>query len=210
MSPDPSPTPTTPAPDTPAVSFLDRLRIERVVWELDQHLYDLPRQSRIAKRREVRANLVTAAHEIGAKAAIGRLGSRRLLAAEYKDAEFGDAPRPSWWTASIFFLTGQLVLTSLLTEATLGFRDGIVTADPNASGTFHWAGVAYLQDNVTFTLTNGHAEWVGGAWTPLAWALWVGATVLVGRLWRAFPLWRRRRAATRMASAGAVPAPADH
>ena len=31
------------------VSWFDRMRIERVVWMLDQRLYDLPRRSRIDK-----------------------------------------------------------------------------------------------------------------------------------------------------------------
>ena len=44
------------------ISWFERLRIEWVVWSLDQRLYDLPRRSRIEKRREVRANLITAAH----------------------------------------------------------------------------------------------------------------------------------------------------
>lgn len=43
----------------------DRLRVERVVWSLDQQLYDLPRASRLATRREVQENLLCAAHDIG-------------------------------------------------------------------------------------------------------------------------------------------------
>ncbi len=50
-----------------ALTWMDRLRIERVVWALDQRLYDLPRRSRIAKRREVRQNLLTAAQDIGTR-----------------------------------------------------------------------------------------------------------------------------------------------
>ena len=50
------------------LGWIDRLRIERVVWALDQRLYDLPRKSRIAKRREVRENLLTAAADIGTSA----------------------------------------------------------------------------------------------------------------------------------------------
>ena len=50
------------------VNLIDRLRIERVVWTLDQRLYDLPRSSRIAKRREVRQNVLAAAHDVGTPA----------------------------------------------------------------------------------------------------------------------------------------------
>ena len=44
-----------------ALTWIDRLRIERAVWALDQRLYDLPRRSRIERRRELRGNLVTGA-----------------------------------------------------------------------------------------------------------------------------------------------------
>lgn len=174
------------------VSWIDRLRIERVVWVLDQRLYDLPRRSRIAKRREVRQNLLSAAQDIGTRAALGRLGTSAELAAEYLDAELGRGPRQSWIAAALFLFTGQLVLTSLLTDAASSFADGVTAADPSASGTYTWAGISYLQDTVTYTFVDGHGTWVGGAWTPAAWALWIVATILVGRLWRALPWWRAR------------------
>ena len=182
------------------VTWLDRLRIERAVWALDQRLYDLPRKSRVAKRREVRQNLLTAAHDIGTGDALRHLGNSRQLAAEYRSAEFGDEPRPSWIAAATFFLTGQLLLTSLLSEAAMAFGHGITAANPTASGTFTWSGIRYLQDNVTYTFVNGEGSYVGGAWTPVAWALWILAAVLVGRLWRIASIWRRRRS-----TAGAVP-----
>ena len=87
---------------------------------------------------------------------------------------------------------GLLVLTSLLSEAALAFSDGIAAADPNATGSFTWRGVPYLQDTVHYTFVNGKVSSVGGAWTPLAWILWLVATVLVGRLWRVAAMWRRR------------------
>jgi hypothetical protein len=178
---------------THAVTWLDRLRIERAVWALDQRLYDLPHKSRVAKRREVRANLLTASHDIGTIDALRNLGNSRQLAAEYLSAEFGDGPRPSWIAAVVFLLTGQLILTSVLNEAALAFGDGITAASPSATGTFTWRGIRYLQDTVTYTFVNGEGSYVGGAWTPLAWAIWIVATVLVGRLWRVASVWRRRR-----------------
>ena len=178
----------------PTVSWLDRLRIEKVVWSLDQRLYDLPRSHRIATRREVRQNLRTAAGDVGAAEALRRIGHPSHLAANYLSAELGDDPRPAPYTAMAFFLTGQLLLTSLLSEATFAFRDGVLAADPSASGTFHWSGIAYLQDDVTFTFADGRVDFVGGAWTPLAWVVWFTAAVVVGRLWRYPAQWRRRRA----------------
>lgn len=179
------------------VSWVDRLRIERVVWMLDQRLYDLPRRSRIDKRREVRENLRAAANDIGTGIALTRLGNSRELADEYLDAEFGNGPRPSWIAAGLFLFTGVLVGTSLLTDAANAFGHGILAANPHATGTFTWRGISYLQTSVKYTFADGSSHFAGGAFTPLAWLLWIVAAVLVGRLWRLPSVWRRRRASTR-------------
>ena len=134
-----------------------------------QRIYDLPRQSRIAKRREVRANLLTAASDVGTSAALRNLGGSRRLAVEYRDAEYGEEPRPNWIAAALFLGMSQLVFVSLMSEATFAFRDGIKAVDPNVTGTFAWEGIRYLQDNVTVTFVNGEARIFGGAWTPLTW-----------------------------------------
>jgi hypothetical protein len=178
------------------VSWFDRMRIERVVWMLDQRLYDLPRRSRIDKRREVRANLRAAASDIGTREALARLGNSRELATEYLTAEFGDGPGPSWIAASLFLFTGVLVGTSLFTDAAIAYSDGILAANPHATGTFTWNGIDYLQTSVQYTFVDGSSNFAGGAFSPLAWMLLVIATVLVGRLWRLPSVWRRRRAAT--------------
>ena len=173
-----------PPTESSTVTWLDRLRIERVVWTLDQQLYDLPRRARIAHRREVRQNLLNAAADIGVRPALRRLGSSQRLAAEYRSAEFGDRPRPAWFAAAIFLLAGQLVFTALLAEAASAFADGITAADAHATGSYTWPGIAFLQSTVHYTFVNGHGDWSGGAWTPLAWLLWAVATIMVGRLWR--------------------------
>jgi hypothetical protein len=173
-----------PASAPPTITRIDRLRIELVVWTLDQRLYDLPRRSRLAHRREVRQNLLNAAADIGARPALRRLGTSRELAAEYRAAEFGSRPRPAYYTAAIFLLTGQLVFTSLLSEAASAFAAGIAAADPHATGTYTWSGIDFLQSPVSYTFVDGHGDWTGGAWTPLAWVLWAIATILIGRLWR--------------------------
>lgn len=178
---------------THSLTWFDRLRIEWVVWSLDQRLYDLPRRSRVATRREVRESLLTAAADVGTKEALVRLGSSHQLAVEYRNAEFGDAPRPSWWAAGLFLLNAQLLFTLLLTEATLAFGDGIAAGNPSATGTFKWEGISYLQDSVTYTFVDGQSRYVGGAWTPLAWALWLAGAIMVGRLWHVASVWRRRR-----------------
>ena len=176
------------------VSWRDRARIERVVWALDQRLYDLPRASRIATRREVRQNLITAAHDVGAGAALKQLGGTGELAAEYLTAEYGDGPRHSWIAACVVLAGLPLILIALLGDAALGFGHGLTAANPHATGTYAWDGVSLLQTRVTYTLVNGHGTYTGGAMSPLAWALLIIAAVVAGRLWRTVPTLRRRRA----------------
>jgi hypothetical protein len=177
-----------------SVTFVDRLRIERAVWALDQRLYDLPRKSRIAKRQEVRENLLTATRDVGVSEALRHLGNTRQLAAEYLSAELGDGPRPYWFAVAFYVLAAQLVFTSLLGEAVNAFGDGIAAANPHATGTFTWSGIRYLQDTVTYTFVDGRSTSAGGAWTPLVWVIWLVLAVLVGRLWRVRSYLRRRRA----------------
>jgi hypothetical protein len=176
------------------ISWIDKVRIERVVWALDQQIYDLPRAARIATRREVRQNLLTAAHDIGTREAIRRLGGSRRLANEYLTAEFGSGPRHSWIAAMYCAGMVPLVLSWLLTEASNGFRDGVIAANPNATGTYTWDGLSFLQSRTTYTFGNGSSSSVGGDWVtqPVPWLIWIGGTILVGRLWRLVPAWRKR------------------
>ena len=176
----------------PDLSVLDRLRIERVVWSLDQRLYDLPRATRVAHRRELRANLVAAARDVGTTAALRDLGDATSLAAEYHDAALGAGPRPSAYAAGLFLLTTTLVLTSVFFDAAEAFGAGILAADPDATGTFRWPGIAYLQSEATYTVANGDYRFVGGAFTPLTYLLLLLGATWVGRLWRALPSRRRR------------------
>ena len=120
------------------VSWLDRLRIERVVWSLDQRLYDLPRRTRIETRREVRQNLLTGARDVGTTQALRNLGSSGELAEGYLSAEFGSGPRHSWMAAGVFALLVPLLATSIFADAASAFADGITAADPNATGTYTW------------------------------------------------------------------------
>lgn len=173
---------------------LDRLRIERLVWSLDQQLYDLPRAQRIATRRDVRANLLEAARDVGATEALRRVGGSRRLAEQYLAAEFGDNPRHSWISAAYAATLTPLLLTFFLTEAGNAFQGGVTAADPHATGTYTWSGVVWLQSAATYTFNNGTASTHGGAWTPLTYLLWLLITIGVGRLWRL--RFRRPAAAT--------------
>lgn len=183
------------------LTFPDRLRIERAVWTLDGRLQDLPRTSRVAKRRELRDNLRAAAADVGAAEAVRRLGDLRRLAAEYLGAEYGQwEPRPSWLAGLGFFVSTYVVLTVLLDVGKSAFTSGVAAADPSATGTFVWNGIAYVLQPVTFTFADGTATpqggLHGGAWTPLVYLFLFVGTVLAGRLWRALPVWRRHYADT--------------
>jgi hypothetical protein len=177
---------------TRPLTWLDRLRIERVTWMLDQRLYDLPPSARVAHRRELRQNLLAAAGELGTGPALRNLGNSSQLAAAYLAAEFGDRPRHSWIAAFTWAATSLLVVTAILTDAADGFAAGIVAGSPNATGTFRWSGLSALQDTVTCTAVNGHTSVSGGGLSLLGWALWLAIAVLVGRLWRVPGTWRAR------------------
>ena len=147
---------------THRLTWLDRVRIERVVWTLDQRLYDIPRDARIAHRREVRQNLLSAAHDLGTAAALRNIGTTAQLAAAF------------------------------LADAANGFAAGIAAANPHATGTYHWSGLSLLQGSVTATAVDGQTTLSGGGLSIAGWVLWIIIAVLVGRLWRAPGTWRAR------------------
>ncbi|GAA2570145.1 hypothetical protein GCM10010435_50420 [Winogradskya consettensis] len=166
------------------ITWYDRLRIERLVWSLDQQLYDLPRVQRIATRREVRANLLEAARDVGTREALRGVGGSRRLAEQFLTAEFGDNPRHTWIGAAYAAALTPLLLNFFLAEAANAFQSGVTATDPHATGVFTWSGVSWLQSAVTYTFNDGTATGHGGGWTPLAYLLWLVITVGFGRLWR--------------------------
>jgi hypothetical protein len=166
------------------IGWWNRLRIERLVWSLDQRLYDLPRASRIATRREVRANLLEAARDVGAAEALRRVGGSRQLAQQYLTAEFGEGPRHSWIATAYVAGLLPMLFNYVFGEIAEAYQAGVAAADPSATGTFTWRGISYLQSPITVVLADGHASHSGGAWTPLTYLLWLLATIAAGRLWR--------------------------
>lgn len=173
--------------------WIDKCRIQRAVWIVDSRIQDLPRRIRVAKRRELRSNLLAATQDVGSVEALRRLGNLRQLAGEYLAAEYGDwGPRPSWvggFTCFVLFYFGSNMLLDVGASA---FRAGIVIDNPYASGTFSWNGIPYLLDNVTFNFVDGVSTSNGGAWTPLTYLGLFVAVIIFGRLWRLLPEWRRR------------------
>jgi hypothetical protein len=170
------------------MTWPDRLRLERAVWSVDRLLQDLPRASRVAKRRELRDNLRSATEDVGAATAVRQLGDLRQLAAGYLAAEYGEwQPRPSWTKAAGGAVLSYVILYWLLEAASSAFRAGVLTTQPEATGRFSWDGIPYLLDDVVFTFTNGSSTSVGGAWRPGAYVAVLVVTVLAGRLWRLVP-----------------------
>ncbi|MCP2339305.1 hypothetical protein [Actinomadura rupiterrae] len=169
------------------VTWLDRLRIEWVVWSLDQRLYDLHPRVRVARRREVRANLLEAAMEVGAAEAVRRIGNARTLAEGFRAAERGDGPRYSWIAATTFLLTAPLLFNFFLDEAAKAYQQAITATSPHSDGTYIWSGIAWLQSSVTIVVHHGEATRSGGAWTPLDYVLLLVGAIACGRLWRALP-----------------------
>jgi hypothetical protein len=169
------------------LTAFDRFRIECRVWALDQRLYDLPRRSRIARRREVRANLHAAAADHGVREALRRVGGSQALAREYRGAELGDGPHHSWLATAYFAGLTPLILNFVMSEAASGYEKALTVGRPAADGTFTWRGIAYLQSPLTYTVHQGQVTHVGGAWTPVVYVLWLGGTIACGRLWRLLP-----------------------
>ncbi|WP_250280791.1 MULTISPECIES: hypothetical protein [unclassified Frankia] len=175
-------------------STLDRLRIERAVWTMNARLQDLPRRSRIIRRRELRDNLRAAAEDVGARQAVRQLGDLRILAAGYLAAEYGELSRRPSWTAAAVTVLGVDVLMTLLEHAgRTAFDAGITTIAPHATGTFRWTGVPYLISDETFTYLDGTHTSVGGAWTPLVYVLMFAGAFVTGRMWRLISAWQRQR-----------------
>ena len=170
------------------LTWHDRLRLEQAVWAVDRLIQDLPRKSRVAKRRELRDNLRAAAEDVGAAVAVRQLGDLKQLAAGYLAAEYGDwQPRPSWTKAAAAAVLYYVLLSWLLEAGSSAFRAGILTGQPKVTGTFSWNGIPYLLDDVHFTFSNGASTSVGGAWSPLAYAGLILVSILAGRLWRLLP-----------------------
>ena len=190
---------------TDALTWADRLRIERAVWILDACVANyLPRRSRAARRRELRLDLRAAAADVGSAEALRRLGDLRLLAAEYVAAEYGDRVRwPRYGTGILCIFLVEAVSYAAVNAGTAAFRAGILAASPHPVGTFRWPGIPYLSNYATVTFTHGHAATLGGAWTPLVYLAMLAAGVTGGRLWRLPTAWHLWRAGKRENAAAA-------
>jgi hypothetical protein len=177
-----------------SLTLPDRLRIERAVWTLNGYIDDLPYRSKRARRHETRANLYAAAADVGVAEAIRGLGDLRQLAAGYLAAEYGETgPRPSYTAGLVCVILVNVAAVALVEVGESAFTAGLLAADPDISGTFHWRGIPYVSDPVAVTVTDGSSRATGGGLTVLTTFAWMAAFVLGGRLWRLLPVWRRWR-----------------
>jgi hypothetical protein len=87
------------------MTLVDRVRIERVLWTVDFLIHDIRTRGRRTIRRELRANLQAAAQERGAAAAIRQLGSLRVLARGYLDAQYGEGALQPRWLAALWWFS---------------------------------------------------------------------------------------------------------
>jgi len=140
---------------TETLTWTDRYRIERAVWTLDTYLQNLPRKSRLSKRRELRVNLRAASADVGANEALRRLGNVRTMAAEYVVAEY-DGPAPSLTVAMCVIFPAFAFMFWLSNARIDAFRSGAIAANPHLTGVFHMTGIAYVLTNDTFTFVNGN------------------------------------------------------
>jgi hypothetical protein len=176
------------------LTWLDRLRIERTVQALELLVSDLPGPARRAMRREIRTNLRLAAAEHGSKVAVRRLGDLRVLAAQYIDAEYGDAaPRPQWRRATVWALTAEVFVFAITFAGYAAFVDGVEAADPRPAGTYTWRGLEWLGIGGNVTYSDATLDRFGISFS--AWALLpvVIAAVVGGRLWRLPRAWWQAR-----------------
>lgn len=110
------------------MNLLDRARIEWAVQSYGQWL-DLrgaAGRRRRALRRELRVNLLDAAHDTSAAEAVLALGSRRRMAAE---AVPPNATRPRWYAAANWGLLALGVLLLVEGLCGLAWMDGVMAAD---------------------------------------------------------------------------------
>ena len=120
------------------LSFMDRARIEwavqRVDFELDARV---PRSRRRQIRTELRANLLEAAHAVGAKAAVGQLGDLHKLAMSYLDVYRGRWDfRAGSWAAVVTYLAIQVVASAIFA----GFSTGVLASGGHEATYAFWNG----------------------------------------------------------------------
>lgn len=176
----------------PALSFIDRLRIERAVWTVDAYTSVLPTRRQREIRRELRANLRASAAQVGAKAAVRNLGSLRRLSYEYLSAEYRGRPWPSLLKGIAWMITTAVVLVVAQVMAVTAYERGLLDANAEPGTYTLEVPVLGIVGQITVD-SSGETASLAFYLSLLVWLAWLlGAFVLGSRLWRVIPRWRDR------------------
>lgn len=190
----------------PALTFIDRLRIERAVWTVDAYLSPLPARRQREIRRELRANLRASAAQVGAKAAVRNLGSLRRLGYEYLSVEYRGRPWPTPLRGIGWMITTAVVLAVAQVMAVTAYERGLMDADAEPGTYTLEVPVIGVVGQITVD-SSGETASLSFYLSLLVWLAWLlGAFVVGSRLWRVIPRWRDRlrdRRARREAHAAA-------
>jgi len=178
--------------------LVDRLRVERAVLTLDTWIGDLPRRRRRDVRRELRADLLASAADVGAREAVRRLGPLRRLGLDYLDAEFGELrPRPNGLHGLAWGIAAGALLVTSMVAGSEAYSSGLRSAHAGAGTYGHrlapW-GPRYIE---TYPASGADPTiaWEFDGGMILLWlAVILVAVVVGGRSWRAIPAWWRHRA----------------
>ncbi len=181
------PTPALPVPPPARPGLADQLRLDRYLIRLEWHLQDYPQKAARAIRREIKADMLTAAGEVGMPAALAALGSPAVLAHGYL-AELG-RQRPRFTTGAIAAGLAIGALWYMQVAYAIGALDALGAV---GGGT---ATLTVLGASATYTHTSSALS-VQGTFAWQWFALWFGvgllAFALASRIWR---LWRTKAAA---------------
>ena len=176
--------PTAPAPDPVAqrpsrIGFADQLRLDGYLIRLDWHLQDYPQKAARAIKREIKADLLTAAGEVGMPAALAAFGSPAVLAHGYL-GELG-RERPRFTAGAVAAGLSIGVVWFLQIAYAFGALDALGAV---GGGT---ATLTALGASATYTNTADILS-VGGTFTWQWFVLWIGVGLLAfvpfSRIWR--------------------------
>lgn len=167
----------TAAPTASRLSLGDRMKRWSYLQWVDTWLSSLPRRRRKEVLAELHQNLGTAAAEVGMPAAIDELGSPRLLASRYLEAEPRQGPR--WISGAI----AAAVVFGIWLYATavyvFGALDALGRAGVEHEVSLRFLGVEATVENSSSTMAAQFTEW---SWpTVVAMLL---AFALFSRIWR--------------------------
>lgn len=140
-----TPSPTSRLSTSDRLGLADRLRLAAATTRLSVLLEDLPAHRSREIRRDVEAELVAAAADCGMRQAVAGLGSLRVLAEGYKEAE--GRPLPRWWTGGAAAFVVAVAWMAGAGVYVAGLLDGSTAAGPGPTSVTGW----YLWTDVVAT-----------------------------------------------------------